>query len=50
MARVLEILDEQFGGPVGWLEAQGFDPAPLRRRLAESSNCEQTAAVASSAG
>ena len=35
MARVLEILDEQFGGPVGWLVSQGFDPSPLRRRLAQ---------------
>ena len=35
MTRVLEILDEQYGGPVGWLESQGFDPSPLRRRLGQ---------------
>ena len=36
MQRFLEILDERFGGPVGWLEAAGFaadDVAALRARL-----------------
>jgi protein tyrosine/serine phosphatase len=36
MERVLARLDEDFGGPVGWLRAQGFDPAPLRARLTGS--------------
>ena len=31
--RVLEVLDEEHGGPLGWLAEQGFDPAPLRERL-----------------
>jgi hypothetical protein len=30
---VLEVLDAQFGGVEGWLDAHGFDPAPLRERL-----------------
>ena len=36
MRRVLELLDEQHGGPVGWLTEHGFgadDPAALRARL-----------------
>jgi protein-tyrosine phosphatase len=33
MERVFATLDERYGGPVGWLRAQGFDPEPLRRRL-----------------
>jgi protein-tyrosine phosphatase len=36
MDRVLEILDERFGGPIGWLEAHGFgadEQAALRARL-----------------
>ena len=36
MARVLEILDERFGGPAGWLGAHGFgaeDQRRLRARL-----------------
>lgn len=36
MIRFLEVLDERFGGPVGWLESAGFgaaDVAALRRRL-----------------
>lgn len=36
MTRVLELLDERYGGPVGWLEAQGFgadERAALRARL-----------------
>jgi protein-tyrosine phosphatase len=36
MDRVLTLLDERFGGPIGWLEAHGFGPdeqAALRRRL-----------------
>ena len=36
MDRVLTLLDERFGGPVGWLEAHGFGPedqARLRARL-----------------
>ena len=36
MDRVLTLLDERFGGPVGWLEAHGFDAeeqAALRARL-----------------
>lgn len=36
MARVLELLDERYGGPIGWLEAHGFgadEQAALRARL-----------------
>ena len=36
MQRVLEVLDERWGGPVGWLEAHGFgadEQAALRARL-----------------
>ena len=36
MARLLEILDERSGGPIGWLEAHGFgaaDQQRLRSRL-----------------
>jgi len=36
MERFLEVLDERFGGPVGWLESAGFgaaDVATLRGRL-----------------
>jgi protein tyrosine/serine phosphatase len=36
MQRVLELLDERFGGPVGWLEQHGFgaaERAALRARL-----------------
>ena len=36
MRRVLELLDERWGGPIGWLEANGFDAderAALRARL-----------------
>jgi protein-tyrosine phosphatase len=36
MRRFLELLDERFGGPVGWLESAGFgsdEVAALRRRL-----------------
>jgi len=36
MRRVLELLDERWGGPVGWLEQHGFGPeeqAALRARL-----------------
>ena len=36
MRRLLEILDERHGGPLGWLTAQGFGPgeqAALRARL-----------------
>jgi protein-tyrosine phosphatase len=36
MDRVLTLLDERFGGPIGWLEAHGFGPdeqAALRARL-----------------
>jgi protein-tyrosine phosphatase len=33
LERVLEVLDERDGGPVEWLHAHGFDPAPLRARL-----------------
>ena len=32
--RVLEVLDERDGGPEGWLAEHGFDPEPLRARLA----------------
>jgi len=38
MARLLTVLDERFGGAVGWLSAQGFeagDVEALRRRLAQ---------------
>jgi protein tyrosine/serine phosphatase len=33
MERVLEILDERDGGPLGWLAQHGFDPTALRERL-----------------
>jgi hypothetical protein len=33
MERVFEVLDERDGGPLGWLEALGFNPARLRERL-----------------
>ena len=33
LERVFAALDAQWGGPLGWLAEQGFDPAPLRRRL-----------------
>ena len=36
MRRVLDVLDEKWGGPVGWLEAHGFgadERAALRARL-----------------
>jgi protein-tyrosine phosphatase len=33
MDRVLEVLDSEHGGPVGWLSEHGFDPSSLRRRL-----------------
>lgn len=33
LERVLAVLDERHGGPLGWLAEQGFDPAPLRARL-----------------
>jgi protein-tyrosine phosphatase len=33
MEGVLARLDEEFGGPVGWLRAQGFDPSALQARL-----------------
>jgi protein tyrosine/serine phosphatase len=33
MWRLLEVLDERHGGPVAWLAEQGFEVAPLRRRL-----------------
>ena len=39
MERVLELLDERHGGPLGWLEQAGFrrgDAAALRRRLQSS--------------
>ena len=38
MDRLLSVLDERFGGPVGWLDAHGFGPddrARLRARLRE---------------
>jgi protein-tyrosine phosphatase len=31
MERFLEVLDERFGGPVGWLESAGFGPADVAR-------------------
>ena len=37
MERVLDLLDERHGGPLGWLDAHGFgaaDAAALRARLA----------------
>jgi protein-tyrosine phosphatase len=34
MDRVLEVLDDRDDGPDGWLRGRGFDPAPLRARLA----------------
>ena len=33
LERVLEVLDERHGGPLGWLASQGFDPSDLRARL-----------------
>jgi len=39
MERVLDVLDERHGGPLGWLEEAGFgadDAAALRRRLQSS--------------
>jgi hypothetical protein len=36
MRRVLELLDERWGGPIGWLETHGFgaeEQAALRARL-----------------
>ena len=36
MTRVLELLDERYGGPIGWLETHGFgadEQAALRARL-----------------
>jgi protein-tyrosine phosphatase len=39
MARVLRVLDERHGGPLGWLDEAGFeagDAAALRRRLQSS--------------
>jgi len=36
MDRVLTLLDERHGGPLGWLDAHGFGPAEqaaLRSRL-----------------
>lgn len=33
LERVLEVLDERFGGAAQWLTQHGFDPAPLRERL-----------------
>jgi protein-tyrosine phosphatase len=36
MRRVLELLDERWGGPIGWLEQNGFgadERAALRARL-----------------
>jgi protein-tyrosine phosphatase len=36
MQRVLELLDSEHGGPLGWLAEHGFDPADLRRRLVRS--------------
>jgi protein-tyrosine phosphatase len=33
MERVLEVLDEEHGGPLGWLSEHGFDPSALRGRL-----------------
>jgi protein tyrosine/serine phosphatase len=38
MARVLALLDDRHGGPIGWLDAHGFGPADqaaLRARLRE---------------
>jgi protein-tyrosine phosphatase len=31
MRRVLEVVDERFGGPAAWLEAHGFDAEHQRR-------------------
>jgi hypothetical protein len=31
MRRVLEVVEERFGGPLGWLEANGFGDADQRR-------------------
>jgi protein-tyrosine phosphatase len=39
MRRVLDLLDERHGGPLGWLDAHGFGPdeqAVLRRKLTEA--------------
>jgi hypothetical protein len=39
MHRVLDVLDERHGGPLGWLEEAGFtqaDADALRARLAPS--------------
>ncbi len=33
LERVLEVLDERYGGPLGWLASHGFDPSALRARL-----------------
>jgi protein-tyrosine phosphatase len=36
MTRVLELLEERYGGPIGWLETHGFGPdeqTALRARL-----------------
>jgi hypothetical protein len=36
MARILQVLDERFGGAAGWLVAQGWteeETEALRRRL-----------------
>lgn len=33
LEQVFEFLDSGWGGPLPWLEAQGFDPHPLRARL-----------------
>jgi hypothetical protein len=36
MERVLALLDQRWGGPLGWLEAHGFGPedqGALRARL-----------------
>ena len=36
MRRVLELLDERYGGPIGWLDTHGFgadEQAALRARL-----------------
>jgi protein-tyrosine phosphatase len=38
LERVLAVLDERDGGPLGWLAARGFDPAPLRSRLVAPGN------------
>lgn len=33
LSRVLDVLDEHHGGPMGWLAQHGFEPAALRERL-----------------